>query len=88
MSTHTFFRFTEQEHSGKPDRQRQVGIIENRTSGHGEVIFTLGTVELLVSLYPRNALAVASWTLNSIGPAELSQSFAAFFICIKQPLNV
>src|ERR1039458_6817636 len=85
---HSFLRFAEQEHSGKPDCQGQVGVVENRTGGHGEVVFTVGTVELFVSLNPRDARAMATWAINPIRTPQLNQNLAALIIGIEQPLNV
>jgi hypothetical protein len=83
-----FAGFHEQEYRCEPSSQGQVGIVENRTSSDGEVIFALSTIELLVSLDPRYACAVASGTLDAIRPTQLNQNFPASFVGIEQALNI
>jgi len=88
QSAHALLGFAEQQYSSEPYSQRQVGIVEHRASGHGEVIFALGTVELLVGLNPRDTLAVAMRTLDASRPAQLDQNFPAFIIGVEKVLNV
>ena len=63
-------------------------VIENCSSSDGEVIFTLGAVELLVSFDPRNTLTVATRAFYPVRPAQLGQNFPAPIIRIEQPLNI
>jgi hypothetical protein len=65
-----------------------MGIIEDRASSHGEVVLAFGTVELLVSLNPRNALTEASRAFDATGPAQFSQNFSASFVGVEQTLNI
>jgi len=85
---HALLGFAEQQRSGKPNRERQVGIVEDCPRRDREVIFALGTVELFVSLNPRDARAVASRTLDAIGPAQLGERFPAFRVGVEQVLNL
>jgi hypothetical protein len=88
VGRHSLACFTEEYNSGKPCCQRKMRIVEYRSGGHGEVVFTLGTIELLISLDPRDALALAAWTLDAVGPSQPDENFAAFVVGIEQSLNV
>jgi len=44
-SRHPFLRFTQQQRRHEPFRQRQVGVIEDRASRHGELIVAILAVE-------------------------------------------
>src|ERR1019366_905426 len=68
-SAHALLGFNNQQDGGKPSGQRQVGIVEDRSSCDREVILALGTVELFVSLNPSDTPTMASRTLDTVGPA-------------------
>jgi hypothetical protein len=85
---HAFLGFDQQEHSGKPCGQGQVGIVEHCASENGEVIFALGTIELPVSLYPRDTFAVATRAFDAVRPSQFDQNLSAFIIGIEKVLNV
>jgi hypothetical protein len=65
-----------------------MGIIEDRPSSYGEMVFALGTVELFVGFNPRNLPTLTPWAGNALGPAQFNQNFAALVVGVEQPLNV
>src|SRR5438552_1401012 len=88
VSGETFACFHEQEHSGEPSHQGKMGIVEDGSGSHGEMVFALSTVKLLVGLDPRNFVPVATWAFDTSGPAQFNQNFPAFIIGIEQRLKI
>jgi len=84
----TLSGFNKQQYGSEPNSKRQVGIVEYCSRSYGEVVFTISTVELLVCLYPRNAFAVATRTLNLIRPSQSNQNLSAFIVGVKQSLKI
>ena len=80
--------FREQQNGSEPSLQRQMRIIEDRSRSNGELIFTFPAIELFAGLNPKNVRTLASWTLNTFRPAQLSQNLAAFIVGIEQPSQV
>ena len=84
MGTHSLLRFTEQQRSHEPDRQRQVRIVEDRPGCNGELIVALCTPE---QFYIRgksdNIAGLATWALRANWPAETFQQFTATRSCTR-----
>jgi hypothetical protein len=80
--------FHKQNNSGEPSGQRKVRIVEHGSGSHGEVILTLGTIELFIGLDPRDMRAVAPWAVNTIWPTQSNQNLSALVVCVEQPLYV
>ncbi len=77
---HTLLRFAEEKCCSKPRRQWQVRIIENCSSGDGELIVTVFAIEELLFGFQfdhRAFAAQAAWTFRE---AQARQEFAALGI--------
>ena len=79
---HTLLSFAEQQDGHKPDRQWQVGIIENRTSGNGELVNTrLAEVNCLrESTQPDTYRFWQRGQFNALRPAKPIKNLAAVFV--------
>lgn len=80
VGAHALLSFAEQQHRHKPDRQGQVGIVEDRPSCDGELITALTASELLARVNPPHIAVLATRTFDTFWPAELSEDFAAIFV--------
>ena len=66
---HPLFGFAEQYGSHEPFEQRQVGIVEDRSSGNSELVITILAVEQLAA-QPYYFASMASDTLRAERPAQ------------------
>jgi len=87
-SRHAFLGFAEQKRSGKPFRKRQVGIIEDRASGYGELIIALFAVEELLFGFQFGHEAFTAQAAWAFGEAQACQKFAALGIGRKECVYV
>jgi hypothetical protein len=82
-------RFAEKQCDHKPLLQREMGVVEDRSSSHRELILTLSAPKQFdVSREADNVLSFAAWTLRAIGPAQTFQQFAAFVVGWEQFNNI
>lgn len=86
--THSLLGFAEQQNGEEPLLQRQMGIIEDRSSGDGELIVARFAVEELLGCLQFNDGHLAAHAFNAAGPAQTHQNLAAFFVGVKQVDNV
>lgn len=76
---HALLRFTKQQGSHEPFRERQVRVIEDRASGDGELIVAILTVEQLLLGFEFDSGHLAAQAFRASGPAETDKQFAALF---------
>ncbi len=86
QGAHALLGFAEQQYSGKPDRQRQVGIVENRASKHGELIDAGLTKEQFFRRSQFDSIGFTAWAAYTFWPAEPLKQFAALFVG-REPLS-
>lgn len=79
---------TEQQRCKEPLLQRQMGVIENRSGGDGELIVTTAAIEELLRGLKLHGWHLAARTFNAVGPAETHKQLAALFIRIEEVYNV
>lgn len=79
-SRHALLGFTEEQGSEEPLIQRQVAVIENRSSRHGELVVTLFAVEQLLFRLKLDHWHLAAQTLDAFGPAKPDKQLSALFI--------
>src|SRR5271165_6992781 len=79
-STHPFLRFTDQEHRNEPYRQRQMRVMEDGATGHGELILATNALIARVFLQTRYASVFTAGAHNTFGPAKSLQKLAA--LCV------
>ena len=65
----------------EPLFKRQVGIVEDRSDGHAELVLASRALILLLREQARNLLRLAARALHALRPAQPLQIFAAFFFC-------
>jgi len=87
-SGHSLLCFTQEQSSGKPLKQRQVGIIENRASRDAELIITILAVEKLFFCLQFDYRSLAAKAARTFGPAQPYQQFAALLFGREQGMNV
>jgi len=81
MCAHSLFSFAKQQGSHEPFRQRQMGIMEDRASGNGELIIAFGAIEQLVAgNEPDNFLNMATWAFGTVRPAQSFKQFTALVV--------
>ncbi len=86
--THTLFGFTEEQDSHKPEGQCQVGIVEHRTSSHGELITAFTTGKLFPRVNPPDVAVMAPGAVNAFGPTEPGENLAAIFVGGIEPIQI
>jgi hypothetical protein len=84
---HTFFGFTQQQYRDEPERQREMGIVKDRTAGGGELIFAANALIAGVLFQSRDAGIFATRTGDAFGPAESFQKFSASVISRIEGIN-
>jgi len=85
---HAFLSLTEQQDSKKPLLKRQMGVVEDRASGDGELIITVFAIEDLLGCCQFNDWTFTTQTFNASRPAKPDKQFTALFIRIEQVYNV
>jgi len=83
VGAHTLSGLTKQIDAQEPLPQGQVGIIEDRASGHRELIAAIVTVKLIALYDLRNLVGCATRAQNSVRPAESFEVFAALVFASK-----
>lgn len=87
-SGHTLLRFAEQERRSEPLHKRQVGVIEDSSSGYGELVVTLfAVVENLVG-FQFGGIGITSWATRAFGPTQTGKKLAALFVIGKHRVYV
>lgn len=84
----SFLRLTEQERRKKPCFQRQVGIVEDGSSGHSKLVITVLAVEKLLVGFEFHGWHLAAWTLGTGRPAEPDKQLPALFVSREQGVYV
>jgi len=87
-SRHAFLGFAEQERSSKPFRKGQMRIIENRASGHGELIIALLAVEELLFSLQLDHGAFAAKALRPLWEPQAGEQFPTLGIGREQGIHV
>lgn len=85
---HSLACFTEKQGGEKPLLQREMGVIEDRASGHSELVIAVLAVEELLRRFQFDGWHLTARALNAAGPAQPDKQLAAFFIGIEQVYNV
>lgn len=80
IGAHPFARLANQIGAEKPLPQRKMGVIEDRASGHAELVAAYVAVILVALRNFRNTSRLAARANWAFGPAEPFQFRAAFFI--------
>lgn len=87
-SRHALFGFAEQQRSEKPFCEWQVGIVEDRASGHRELVVTLFAVVESLFGFEFRCVHVASRAADAFRPAQTSKHLAALFIGRKHGVYI
>ena len=77
IGAHALLGLAEQVDAQEPLPQRQMGIVEDRASGHGELIAALVAVKLVALYDLRDIDGLATWAHNRVGPAKRLKVLAA-----------
>jgi len=80
IGTHALAGFAQQQSGDEPSHERQMGIIEDRTSGYGELVVAILAVEQLLFSRQFNRWTFATRTLRTFRPAQAAENFAALFV--------
>src|ERR1700730_7736536 len=72
---HSLFGLAQQQGSHKPLCQRQMGVIKDRASRHGELVVTVFAVEQFLVSLQLNSSLLAARAFDANGPAETAQQF-------------
>lgn len=84
VSRESFASFHDQQHGGKPNLERKVGIVEDRSRRYAELVLALFAVEQALRRRQRHRSAAASRTLDTVWPAQPLKQLAALVIGVKQ----
>ena len=82
IRAHTLAGFTDQVSSNEPLQQRQMGIVEDGSSGNTELIIAVFAVKQLRG-ESRQRARLAAWAFRAKRPAQPFQKFAAAVVRIK-----
>src|SRR5579871_4586120 len=86
--THALLGFADQEYGYKPDRQRKVRVMENRSTRDRELIFAADALITGVFLQSRDAGVFTARTHDTLRPAQPFQKLAALFVGREHPIHV
>src|SRR5208282_5727389 len=84
---HALLGFAQQQYRNKPDRQREMGVVEDRPTGRGELVFTSHTLIASIFFEAGNSRVFAARTDQAFGPAEAFQEFTATVISRVEIVN-
>jgi hypothetical protein len=87
-SGHSLFRFAQQEGCGKPLYERQVRVIENRSSGNRELVVAIFAVVQSFVSFQFDSIGIAAGATRAFGPAEPGKKLAALFVIGKHRVYV
>lgn len=76
----TLLGFAQEQGGHKPLRQRQVGIVKDRSSSYRKLIVAILAVEEFLFGFEFDSGLLAARAFNASGPAETAQQFAASFV--------
>ena len=79
-SRHTFFGFAEEQGNHEPFRQRQMRVIENRSSRDRELIVAILAVEQFLIGLQFDGTLLAARAFDTKRPAQTAEHFAASFV--------
>ena len=79
-SRHALLRLAKKKSCSKPRRQRQVRVIENRSSGHRKLVVTVLAVEEMLFGFEFDHRAFAAQAARAFREAQARQKFAALSI--------
>lgn len=85
---HAFLGLTKQKRRSKPLFKRQVGVIENRSSGHGELVITVLTVEKMLFGLEFDHGAFTAQAMRALREAQARQELTALSIGRKERVYV
>lgn len=83
ICAHALLRLTEKVDAQEPLPQRQMRVIEDRSSSHGELVTALVAIELIALDDLRDIDRLATWAHNRIWPAERFEVFAALVLAAE-----
>ena len=84
---HALLGFAEEQDGHKPERQCQMGIIENRAGSHGELIAAFATGKLFTGVNPPHVAVFAARAFDAFGPSEPGQNLTAIFVSGVHPIQ-
>ncbi len=84
---HAFLGFAEQQYGNEPDWQRKMGIMEYRSTGSSELVFTTNTLVAGILFEARDAAIFAPGANYAFGPAQTLQQFPAAFVRWVEDIN-
>lgn len=87
-SGHALLRLTEQERCGEPLHKRQVGIVEYRSSGNGELVVAILAVEQLLLGFEFDHGAFAAQAAGAFREAQARQKLAALLFGREHGVDV
>jgi len=74
---HALLGLTEQQDSKKPHRQRQVGVMKDRSAHHRKLVLASNALKPRVVLHPRNAAVFAARASDAFRPTQPLKQLAA-----------
>jgi len=77
---HALAGLYDKQHSGKPNIQRKVCIVEDRLGGYAKLIEAFFAFKLAVTRKVKNVLTLAAQAFNVIRPTQFYQQSAALFV--------
>lgn len=77
---HALLGLAQQQDCHEPFGERQVAIVEDRASGHRELVVALFAVVERLFRFEFRGVHAASWATDAFRPAQASQHLAALFI--------
>jgi len=87
-SRHALLGFTEQQGSDEPFGQGQVGVVENRSNGHAELVVALPAIVESLFGFKFDGFHAATRATDAFGPAQTSQQLPALLIGREQRVYV
>jgi hypothetical protein len=84
IRAHSLPRFTEKQGCEEPLLQWEMGVIEDRSGGHSELVVSLFAVEELLRGRQFHGGHLTAQALDACGPAEPDKNLTAFFVSVKQ----
>jgi hypothetical protein len=83
IGAHPFLGLAKKVNAQEPLPQRQVRVIEDRSSSDGELIAACVAIKLAALYDLRDLYRFATWAHNRVGPAECFEVFAALVLGTK-----
>jgi hypothetical protein len=83
VGAHSILGFAEKVDTQEPLPKGKVRVVEDRSSGHRELIAAIITVKLLTLYDLRNLVRRTTWAHNRVRPAESFKVLAALLFAAK-----